>query len=223
MALVPAHNEARFIADTVRALRRVAHDVIVVDDGSRDETSSQALLAGAAVLRTARRVGKGGALERALDRADPASVWLFADADLGATAENLVVVRDAVVLGRVDLAVGVLPPQAGGGLGVVRRFASLSIRLLTGFSTTQPLSGQRALSAAALARVRPLARGFGVETAMTIDAARAGLTVAEVQAPGLAHRGTGRSIRGFWHRGRQGIDILMAVTGRLVRRSRRRW
>ena len=45
---------------------------------------------------------------------------------------------------------------------------------------------------------------------MTIDAARAGLAVAEVEL-GLAHRATGRDLRGFLHRGRQLADIVLAV------------
>jgi hypothetical protein len=65
--------------------------------------------------------------------------------------------------------------------------------------------------------VRPLARGFGVETAMTIDAVRAGLRVLEVPIDGLEHRPTYRNLRGFLHRGRQGWDIAMAVVPRMLR------
>jgi hypothetical protein len=51
---------------------------------------------------------------------------------------------------------------------------------------------------------------------MTIDAVRAGLRVLEVPIDGLAHRATGRGVRGFAHRARQGADILAAVAGRAV-------
>jgi hypothetical protein len=71
------------------------------------------------------------------------------------------------------------------------------------------------VSASALETVRPLARGFGVEAAMTIDAARAGLRVVEVPAE-LAHRSTGRDLAGFAHRGRQGWDVLRAVVPRAL-------
>jgi hypothetical protein len=118
----------------------------------------------------------------------------------------------------VDLAIAVLPPQAGGGLGSVRRFAAWAIRRLGGVRTTAPLSGQRAITRACLAAARPLAPGFGVETAMTIDAARAGFRVEEIAVPGLTHRATGRGVRGFVHRGRQGIQIAAAVVARIRRR-----
>jgi hypothetical protein len=88
---------------------------------------------------------------------------------------------------------------------------------LSGFEAQQPLSGQRAITADCLAAVRPLAGGFGVETAMTIDAVRGGFRVLEVPVPGLTHRVTGRTLKGFGHRGRQGAEIARVVLARLVR------
>jgi hypothetical protein len=189
-------------------------EIVVVDDGSTDGTASAALGAGATVLRLPRRVGKGGAWEGALRRLPPADVWLFADADLDGTAAALDPVLAEVLEGRADLAIAAFGPQPGGGLGTVKRFAAASIRRCCGFRAAQPLSGQRVLTATALEACRPLAAGFGVETAMTIDAVRAGLRVREVAAPGLSHRQTGRSLQGFVHRGRQGLDIARAVAAR---------
>ena len=222
VALVPAYDEDDRVGATVRALASIpgVSEVVVVDDGSRDATAAAALAAGATVLRSARRRGKGGALEGALRRLPPADVWLLADADLGESATGLVPVLEAVLTDRADLAVAVLPPQAPAGLGTVRRFAGRAILLLTGFEAQQPLSGQRAVRGPALRACRPLAPGFGVEVAMTIDALRAGLRVREVAAPGLTHRATGRNAAGFAHRGRQGSDILRAVTVRALRRHR---
>jgi glycosyltransferase involved in cell wall biosynthesis len=224
VALVPAHDEGDRVGATVRSLASLpgVSEVVVVDDGSLDGTTAVALAAGATVLRIPHRLGKGGALEGALRRLPPVDIWLFADADLGETAGRLAPVLAAVVEDRADLAVALVPPQAGGGLGSVRRFAAGAIALLSGFEAEQPLSGQRAVRSDALARCRPLAGGFGLETAMTIDAVRAGLRVLEVPAPGLAHRATGRDLAGFAHRGRQGLDILRAVGVRIVRRRRRR-
>jgi glucosyl-3-phosphoglycerate synthase len=222
VALVAAHDEGDRVGSTVRALAAIpgVNQVVVADDGSTDATAPVALAAGATVLRRRRRRGKGDALEGALRRVPPADVWLLADADLGRSAEGLAPVLETVLSGRADLAIAVLPPQALAGLGTVRRFAGLAIRLLTGFEALQPLSGQRAVHGPALLACRPLAPGFGVEVAMTIDALRAGLRVLEVAAPGLTHRATGRDAAGFAHRGRQGLDILRAVTARVLGRHR---
>jgi glycosyltransferase involved in cell wall biosynthesis len=236
VALVAARDEADRVGDTVRALRSIdaVDAVVVVDDGSRDATSSVALAAGAAVLHRGRSAGKGGALEAALRQLSPpgpparsgglsppgppaaADVWLLADADLGGSAAGLGPVLEPVLAGRADLAVATFPEGAGGGgLGTVRRMSARVVRLLCGFQAREPLSGQRAISARALAAVRPIARGFAVETAMTIDAVRAGLRVVEVPAD-LENRLTARSVRGFAHRGRQGLDILLAAVPRAV-------
>jgi glucosyl-3-phosphoglycerate synthase len=215
VALVPARDEADRIAATVASLRAMplVDEVVVADDASSDGTGSVALAAGATVLRVRRHLGKGGVMEGALGRVD-ADVWLFADADLGETASALAPVLQEVLAGRADLAIAILPAQEGGGFGLVKHAAARAIRAACGFDALAPLSGQRAVTARALAACRPLARGFGVETAMTIDAVRAGFGVHEVAAD-VRHRPTGRDVAGFAHRAWQGLDIATAALLRL--------
>lgn len=217
VALVAARDEAERITETVRALAGLdgIADVVVVDDGSRDDTAPRALAAGATVLRSERARGKGRALEVALRRLPPADLWLLADGDLAGSAGSLAALVDAVRDGDADVAVAVFPPGVGGGFGLVKRSAARAIRALTGRRVDEALSGQRALSAAAMEAVRPLARGFGLETAMTIDAERAGLRLVEVPVE-VSHRPTFRDLRGFAHRGRQGLDIALAVVPRAL-------
>jgi len=216
-SLIAARNEADRIGATVSALRSLpgVEDVVVVDDASTDGTASAALAAGATVIQGRRRAGKGRALEGALRRLPPAGVWLLADADLGHTAGQLGAVLSEVLEGRADLAVAILPPAQGGGFGLVKRSAGRAIRLLSGFQPVEPLSGQRALTHEALEACRPLSAGFGVETGMTIDAVRRGFRVVEVRAD-LDHRATGRGLGGFAHRGRQGVDVVLAVLPRAL-------
>jgi hypothetical protein len=219
VALVAARDEGDRIGETVTALLALepVAEVVVVDDGSRDETAPRSLAAGATVLRLDRAKGKGRALEGALarlrDRA--ADVWLLADGDLAETAKSLDAVLAPVLAGEADLAIATFPSPQAGGFGLVKRAARHAIRLGSGLEVREPLSGQRALTAEALEAVRPLARGFGVETAMTIDAVRAGLRVLEVPAE-LGHRPTFRDVRGFAHRGRQGWDIVRAAVPRML-------
>jgi glucosyl-3-phosphoglycerate synthase len=200
--LVAARDEEHAIGATVAALKErfPASELVVADDGSRDGTAAEAARAGARVVRLARR-GKGQALTLA-EKETPAGDLLLADADL---------VGDLAPLVEADghLAVAVFAERRGGGFGIAKVAARELIRTCAGVSAREPLSGQRHLSSEAREECFPLAAGFGCEVRMTIDAARAGLRVSEVELP-LAHRETGRDLRGFAHRGRQLLDALLA-------------
>jgi hypothetical protein len=200
--LVAARDEEDRIADTVAGLLRSfpEAEIVVADDGSRDRTVSVAEAAGAKVVRLRRR-GKGQALTLAEQRVAPGPL-LLCDADLRGDVRALVSVEN-------DVAIAAFARREGGGFGIAKAVARRLIARRSGFSPVEPLSGQRLLSAGARAACFPLAAGYGVETAMTIDAVRAGLTVKEVELP-LEHRATGRDFRGFVHRGRQLADILLA-------------
>jgi glycosyltransferase involved in cell wall biosynthesis len=216
--VVPARNEAGRIAATVRALRSVpgVAEVVVVDDASTDATAEEATRAGARAIRLRRHLGKGAALARGVAATD-ADVLVFCDADLGPNAAAVArAVLGPVLAGHADLAVAA-PPRAGrpSGLGLVEGFARAGVRLLTGRQLSRPLSGQRALRRA-VAEVRPLAGGFGVDAALTVDALRAGYRVVEVPCA-VDHRRTGRDLAGFLHRARQGLDVAGALARRLIR------
>jgi hypothetical protein len=217
VALVAARDESLRVGLTVEAIASLpeVHEVFVVDDGSRDRTADAARAAGARVLLVPRSVGKGAALDRALDRLR-ADVFLLLDADLGASAKEAPALLAPVLSGDADLVIGVLPRQEGhGGFRLVKRASAMWIRWLSGFRAAEPMSGQRALTRAALETVRPLAGGFGVELGMTVDAVRAGLRVVEVRVA-MEHAPTGRDLRGFLHRARQGFDHLRAALPRAV-------
>jgi glycosyltransferase involved in cell wall biosynthesis len=217
LAVVTARDEEGSIGLTVKALRAVASidEVAVVDDGSGDRTAEEANAAGARVLSLRRGRGKGGALEAALDRLPPAGVYVLVDGDVGDTASEAEPLVRPVLRGEADVAVGRLPALAGGGFGIVRSAASWAVRTGTGLRVDAPLSGQRALTREALFACRPLAAGFGLETAMLLDAGRLGFRVVEVPVI-MRHRPTGRGPSGFVHRAGQGLDILLAVAPRLV-------
>ncbi|MBF0521543.1 MAG: glycosyltransferase family 2 protein [Candidatus Omnitrophica bacterium] len=62
--LIPVHNEARTIAEIVRRLKQLKYSVLVVDDGSKDNSGSMAEGQGAEVLRNDGQKGKGASLRR---------------------------------------------------------------------------------------------------------------------------------------------------------------
>lgn len=222
--VIPAYNEADRVGATASAAATLPEVdvVIVVDDGSRDATARVAEQAGAAVLRHARNRGKATAMEtgaqavRLLDQRDGTSrLLLFLDADLGDTAAQAGPLITPVAAGEADMTIAAFAARVKlGGHGFVVRLSAAGIRRATGWTPIQPLNGQRCLSREAFDAARPLAHGFGVETAMTIDLKRKGLRISEVEVP-LAHRATGADLRAQLHRARQFADVAWALAWRL--------
>jgi glycosyltransferase involved in cell wall biosynthesis len=240
IALIPAHNEATAIAATVKAIREIPGitRILVVDDGSTDDTAALAEQAGASVLRLARNSGKGAALQQGVEAladghratqrdgsfvsskepslcVDPAvpDVVLLLDGDLGASAHEAQSLLHPVIEGLADMTIGVLPkPPESGGFGVVKDLARGAIRELGGgYDAQAPLSGQRALSWECLQAVLPFAEGYGVEVALTIRALQQHYRVLEVIV-NMQHRATGRDLPGFLHRARQYLDVRRTIT-----------
>lgn len=219
--IVAAYNEGDRIGDTVTALREIFPQarILVADDGSTDNTAQAAAEAGAEVARSEQNIGKGGAASLAAARVvgsthhaavttrGPRDVVLLCDADLGLSAARLAPLVETVASGEAELAVAVFARKLGGGFGVARDFARWAIRYRCGLQTTAPISGQRVLTHEALAAVTPFHKGFGMEIGMTVDAVRAGCRVVEVEVD-LEHRHTGKTLRGFIHRGRQLRDFV---------------
>ncbi len=218
IVILTARDEADRLGGTLDALAGAfpGAPVVVGDDGSRDATAAVARSRGAHVVGAGRRRGKGEtatlAARRALELGSPETIYVLCDGDLGETARELAALAGAVRDG-ADLAVGAFAQRAGGGFGLALGFAGWAVRRLGGPNLTAPISGQRALSARTLGRVLPFAPRFGMEIGMTVDAARAGLSIVEVQLA-LAHRATGRDWRGFVHRARQFGDFVAVYSAR---------
>ena len=168
VALVAAKDRADTVGATVAALRALASvdEVLVVDDGSTDATSSTAQAAGAWVLRLPANVGKGGAVAAGVGTSSETDVYLLVDADVGVTAGAAEALLEPVLAGRADVVIGVLPGAGGkGGFGLVRRLAAAGIRRACGYVAQAPLSGQRAVRGELL-RTLDLAPRFGLETGL---------------------------------------------------------
>jgi glycosyltransferase involved in cell wall biosynthesis len=223
--VIPARNEADRIQATVTSAAGIAGValVIVVDDGSTDGTAAVAQRAGAVVTRHARNRGKGAAMEtgaeavRLLDQhehRDHPRHLLFLDADLADTAALAGPLADPVLAGTADMTIAVFSTTVKlGGHGLVVGLSGAGIQRATGWRPAQPLNGQRCLTRAAFEAARPLARGWGAETGLTIDLLRKGLRVTEVEVE-LAHRATGTGLQAQLHRAHQLADVARALAVR---------
>jgi glycosyltransferase involved in cell wall biosynthesis len=221
IVIVTAYNEGDRLTATVAALRDAfpGARILVADDHSTDDTPQVVAAAGVELVRAPKNLGKGGVTTLAARRVLPAvlvehpPVVVLCDGDLAATAHQLPALVAAVRAGECDLAVASFANRVGGGFGLAVGYAHGAIRRLCGLDLQAPISGQRAMRGEVLPVVVPFAPRFGMEIGMTVDAARAGFTVGEVELD-LTHRATGRTLKGFLHRGRQLKDFVLVELSR---------
>lgn len=189
--VIPARNDKTTIAPTVRACQAIPSVdlIIVVDDGSDDDTGQVARGAGAVVVRHSVGRGRGSALETGVkvvamrDREDwPARHILIMDPDLGDSAVEATALVDAVNQGVADLAIGVDPDEDRRLLKgrTTAKMAARALKSTTGWVPAQPLATVRCVTREAANAVTPFAGGGGVDVAATIDLLSKGFTVVEI-------------------------------------------
>lgn len=178
--IVPAFNEGAAIADVVAALRRDAawHEVIVVDDGSSDDTGEQARQAGAIVVRHPYNKGNGAAVKSGVRSATGANV-LIVDGDgqhRPGDAQRLV-----ARLGEFDLVIGARSSATQATRA--RRVGNAALNRLASYLTDRQIpdltSGFRAARRACLVEfLHLLPNGFSTPTTTTMAFLKAGYSVA---------------------------------------------
>jgi glycosyltransferase involved in cell wall biosynthesis len=186
VAVVPAFDCERTVADVVRGVRRHLAHVVVVDDGSRDATAAAAGEAGARVLRLATNHGKGAALRRGLDEVaslSPEAVVLL-DADGQHDPDDLPAFLALWDERRPDLVIGArladrrrIPPARFWTNYIGSRILSW----MTGRELEDSQSGYRLLAADLLRRMELTSDGYAIESEMLIKAARAGGRIEHVR------------------------------------------
>ena len=178
--VIPAYNEAAVIGQVVHALRDAAtwHEILVVDDGSDDETSAEAERAGARVLRHPYNKGNGAAVKTGLRRSQGEFVLILdGDGQHRAALAPRLVAR----LGEYDLVVGARPDatQATRGRRLGNRLLAWLASYLAGQTIADLTSGFRAARRAYLLEfIHMLPNGFSTPTTTTLAFMRAGYNVA---------------------------------------------
>lgn len=195
--VIPARDEAETVADVVRCARAgiPAADVVVVDDGSSDETETNALAAGARVIPSLGK-GKGAALWTGV-RDTTGEIVLFLDADVTnprqETAASLLRAISAdpnlmMVRAAYERPYGSRPGEGGRVTELTARPA-LTLLFPTLAHLRQPLAGEVATRRVAIEAVG-FVDGYGVDVGLLLDiAARHGAdAVGEVSIASRAHR-----------------------------------
>lgn len=212
VAVIPAYNEENTIENTINALKKISlvDDIVVVDDGSSDNTWNIINEMNIQAIRLNENHGKGYAIKEALKKID-FNYLVLVDGDLGETSSEIEKLIYPVIENVVDVSIAKFPqPKKKGGFGFVKKLARYGVYKYTGTKINTSLSGQRVYNKKVIDNMCYIPDRFGVEVAMTVETLRMGYTVGEIDV-NMSHRETGRSIRDFIHRGKQFLDIFVTL------------
>jgi glycosyltransferase involved in cell wall biosynthesis len=183
--LIPSYNEARTIGSLVRELRSNGLTVYVVDDGSSDDTASEAETAGAVVVRHRKNMGKGASMREGfrhiMKRGYRAVVVMDGDGqhevgDISKFTEKMDRSGADIVIGNRMGDISSMP-----GVRVhTNRFMSGLISRLAKQPIPDSQSGFRLIKTDVLRKIRLECSNYEIESEMILEASRAGFRIESV-------------------------------------------
>ena len=189
--VVPAYNESRYISSFLQKLKAMHYPIVVVDDGSTDQTAARAQEQGATVLTHMVNLGKGAAMKTGCE---------YAFRKLGASAVIIMDGDDQHAVGDIAQFTRALKDGAEVVLGVRTmdakmplyrllgsKFASILINLLFGRYIADIPSGFKAFTRQAYQKLRWHSAGYEVETEIAVRLAKSRLPYTEVPISTIYH------------------------------------
>jgi len=184
--IIPAYNEEETVAKVIDVVKKVTFvdEIIVVNDGSSDNTESEALKAGARVITHEVNKGKGEALHTGYREAE-CDIIAFIDADIyNLTSRKVESIIRPILEGKTDITKTKFSRASG-------RVTELTAKPLLNFffpeiSFEQPLSGQFAARKEVLKRI-DFEKDYGVDVGIVIDADVLGISIMEVDIGAIEH------------------------------------
>lgn len=174
--IIPAYNEEKTIGNVIRCLKNLEYinDIIVVSDGSVDDTASISRSLGARTIELKKNRGKGAALVTGLENSD-GDILLFLDADLiGLNKRHIEELLLPVLKGETDMTIGIFNNG---------RFVTDMAQKVAPY-----LSGQRALKRSIIENIDMLdMTRYGIEVAITKLAGRKHYRLTPVKLGNLTH------------------------------------
>ena len=185
VAIIPAYNEEKALADVIGKTFEHVDEVIVVDDGSSDKTSEVAIEAGARVIKHSVNLGKGEALKSGFKAVGDDSIIITIDGDGQHNPSEIPDLVRLIIEDGADLVNGsryMNGPEENTPAyrRVGQKVLDIATNISAGTKVTDSQSGFRAFSPKSKNVFRFKDTGFGIESEMLVDAAEAGLKIVEV-------------------------------------------
>jgi glycosyltransferase involved in cell wall biosynthesis len=185
-AVIPAYNEQLSVGSIALQARKFVDRVIVVDDGSTDNTAEIVELAGAELIKHEKNMGKGVALRTGFEAAKNSDIIVTLDADGQHKISDIPKLINPIKEGKADIVNGSRYINGDDkDTPVYRRFGQRVLDVATNINAnvnvTDSQSGFRAFSKKTLSVFRFEQKGYGIESEMLIEASKADFKIKEVE------------------------------------------
>ncbi|WP_409200132.1 glycosyltransferase [Methanobrevibacter sp. DSM 116169] len=184
--IIPAYNEEENIANVIDVIKKIDYitEIIVVNDGSNDNTETVAKRAGATVVSHEKNLGKGAAIKTGFKQSD-SDIIAFIDGDIyNLTTDKIEAMIKPILEGKTEITKTKFVRESG---RVTELTAKPLLRVFfPEINFEQPLSGQFAAKKSALKKMK-FEKDYGVDVGIVLDADIQGLSILEVDIGEIEH------------------------------------